>query len=94
MPSYSDRLKSTAKTAGKIALTATIAASYGAKYGLNFGMGLTKVMFGGAQNLANQFAPGMEFGLGKYLLSTSEKVADYGIDKTIALQKYLKGQIR
>lgn len=86
--------KNVAKSTGKGVLPTTIFLSHATKYGLTFTSGLVKTMYGGAMNLANQFAPGVKLGIGEYLLNQTEKAVIWGIDKTIAAQKWLKGKIR
>lgn len=86
--------KKTLKTCASAALSATIIATKGLKYGLTFSSGLAKEFLGGANNLAGQFAPGVKFGIGKYLFEQTEKAAVWGIDQTIAAQKWLKGKLR
>ena len=87
--------KEVAKAVGRGALTVTIASTYAAKYGLNFTAGLTKVILGGAENLASTMTPGgVKLGIGSYLLDQSLKGANWVIDKAIGLQKSLKGNIR
>lgn len=86
--------KSVLKTDAKGALSISIITSRAAKYGLSFSSGLCKQFVGGAKNLADQFAPGIDFGIGKYLYEQGEKAASWGMNKLIAAQKWLKGKIR
>ncbi len=86
--------KQVIKTSTKIALTTTIAASYVAKYGLSFTTGLAKTLYGGALNMANDFAPvNINFGTGNYLLNSAQDLADKGCDSLIKMQKYVRGRI-
>ena len=87
--------KDIAKTIGKGALSATIVGTYAAKYDLNFTAGLAKCFLGGAENLASQMAPGeLKLGIGTYLLDQTLKGTNWVIDKTIQLQKSIKGKLR
>lgn len=77
-----------------VAVDAMIIATKGAKYGLSFTSGFTKLLFGGAQNLTNQFASGTNFGIGKYLYASGEKVVNKGFDLLISLQKSVQKALR
>ena len=83
----------TLKTAGKTGLSATIIASKAAKYGLKFTAETAKLFVGGAKNMADQMAPGMNFGIGEFLYDKSVKAADWTIDKAISLQKKAKERL-
>ncbi|MCQ2740912.1 MAG: hypothetical protein MJ210_02200 [Alphaproteobacteria bacterium] len=72
-------------------LNATIFTSKCAKYGLSFTSDLAKLFVGGAQNLADQFAPGgIKLGVGKLLYDKSEKIMLGGLSQLIAIQENAK----
>jgi hypothetical protein len=87
-------MTSFAKKTASVALSASILASRGAEYGLTFSSEAAKVFFGGAKNLANQFAQGAELGIGAFLYDKTEKAALWTVDQAIALQKWMKGKLR
>ena len=86
--------KKVLKTGGRAVLTTTIVATKCAKYGLSFTSGLVKTLFGGAQNMANQFAPAPSLGIGKYLYESCEKVVGKGFDLLISAQKSAKEALK
>ncbi len=74
-------------------LSAGIVAARVAKYGLKL-VEIPKMMFGGAKDLAEQFAPGgIKTKIGEKMLDTGVKVTNWGLDQAIKMQKYLKGKI-
>ena len=75
-------------------LDVTIVATKCAKYGLSFTTGLVKQLFGGAQNMANEFAPAPSLGIGKTLLETTEKVAEKGLNFVISAEKSAKEALK
>ena len=81
------------KTAGKAGLSAMIIASKAAKYGLNFTSDTAEIFLGGAKNMADQLAPGLNWEIAKPLYKQGKKIADAAIDQTIALQKKVKGML-
>ena len=86
--------KKVLKTGGRGVLSVTIVATKCAKYGLSFTTGLVKQLFGGAQNMANSFAPSPSLGIGSYLLNATEKATSKGFDLLISAQKAAKEALK
>jgi len=75
-------------------LDVTIVATKCAKYGLSFTTGLVKQLFGGAQNMANEFAPAPSLGIGENLLEATEKAAKKSFDLLISAEKSAKEALK